>query len=133
MAGLTRTTYGGSPDRRSLVTDRGVGTGIGCTLTAAAFVGQPLDQASGVITDHVPAMYPITVDATGMATPFAGTSGTPTALSGFTLNDVDISGGDNVTGYLSRGDIDPAFLPVPFDPAGAGATSTGSFKFDAKA
>lgn len=128
MAGFTRKTYGGAPDRRALVTDRGVDTGVGCTLTASAFTGKP-----GVTDGVVPALYPVVVAADGKATPFAGTSGSAKPLSGFTLNVVDISGGDAVTGYMSRGDIDPAKLPIPFAVAGVDAASAPSFKFDAKA
>lgn len=126
--GPVRKSYGGAPDRRALVTDKGVNEGIGCTLTATNFTGKP-----GVVDGLVPALYPIVVDAAGKATVFVGTAGAKGKLSGFTLNPVDISGGDDITGYMNTGDIDVTKLPVTLDPAAVDAASSARFYFDAKA
>lgn len=125
---VRRKTYGLAADRRALLTEHAVEDGIGCTLTASAFTGKP-----GVVDNVVPALYPIVVDSAGKATPFAGTVGTPAALSGFTINPVDISNGDDVTGYMWHGTYDPTLLPVTFDPAAVAATSAQRFYFNGKA
>ena len=125
---VRRKTYGLAADRRALLTEHAVEDGIGCTLTASAFTGKP-----GVTDGVVPALYPIVVDAAGMATPFAGTTGVPGALSGFTINPVDISNGNDVTGYIWHGALDPTLLPVTFDPAAVNAASAARFYFNGKA
>ncbi len=122
-------SWGGSPDRRALVTERGVNEGIGCTLVAANFTGKAGVGADG----SIPALYPIVVAAaTGLASPFAGTANSP--LSGFTLNPANISQGNEPVAYMSRGDIDPSLLPTStFVLANVLAADAARFKFDAKA
>lgn len=125
---IRRKVYGLAANRRALLTEHGVGDGIGCTLTATQFTGKP-----GVTDGVVPALYPVKVSATGAATPFTGTAGTPGDLSGFTLNPVDISNGDDVTGYMWHGALDPSLLPVTFDPAAVKPADLARFYFNGKA
>ena len=118
-----RTSYGHAANRSALLTEHGVGDGIGCTLTAAAFTGKP-----GVADNIVPALYPVVVDADGKATPYAGGE-----LSGFTINPVDISNGDDSDGYIWHGALDPSKLPIPFDPATVTGSGASRFYFNGKA
>lgn len=105
----TRKSYG-RVNRSYLVTETGVGDGIGCTLPKAAF-----ENAPGVKDGLVPAGYPVTVAADGKAAPFAAGG----ELSGFTIDSVNVTLGDESIGYQWYGAIDPRKLPVAFDPAGA--------------
>lgn len=124
-----RKTYGRA-DRRALITEHAVGDGLGCTLNATAFA-----TAAGVADNLVPALYPVSVDADGRAWPFTAAGQTATAttparpFSGFTVNPVDVTHGDDVTGYIWHGTIDPALLPVAFDPAGVTTGNIGKFTF----
>ena len=120
-------SWGGSPDRRALVTERGVNEGIGCTLVAANF-----SNATYFPAGVVPALTAIVVDSAGLASPVLGTASAP--LSGFTLNDANVSQGNEVVAYMSRGDLDPTLLPVSaFVAATTLAADKARFKFDAKA
>lgn len=116
-----RTSYGRA-DRRALVTEHAVGDGLGCTLKTSDW-----SAATGVTDGLVPAMYPIVVDANGIGRPFAGTSGTPAALSGFTLNPVNVTDGDQPVAYVWHGTVDPDLLPVDFDPTAVSGAATSRF------
>lgn len=113
-----RTSYGRA-DRRALVTEHAVGDGLGCTLKKATW-----QAATNVQDGVVPAMYPVVVDANGIAAPY--TAGN---LSGFTINPVDVSGGDEPVAYVWHGTIDPALLPVTFDPSTVTGAALSRFVF----
>lgn len=118
----TRKPYG-RVNRRWLVTEHAVGEAVGCTLPNSVF-----GSATGVSGNIVPAGYPVVVGADGKAAPY--TSGN---LSGFTLNPVDLTNGDDSVAYVWHGTVDPSLLPVAFDPATVTGVSASRFKFDAKA
>ena len=129
----TRKAYGRA-NRSYLVTEPGIGDGIGCTLPKSAF-----NTAEGVTDGVVPAGYPIQVDSDGKAAPFEayepgedGAPGTGGELAGFTIDPVNVTNGDQSIGYQWYGAIDPSRLPVDFDPADV-APGNSRFYFAAKA
>lgn len=113
-----RTSYGRA-DRRALVTEHAVGDGLGCTLKKADW-----QSATAVEDNIVPCLYPVVVDANGIATPYAAGE-----LSGFTINPTDVSGGDEPAGYIWHGTIDPELLPVDFDPSTVTGAAVSRFLF----
>lgn len=114
-----RTEYGNT-NRRALITEHAVNDGLGCTLKAATWKNAP-----GVTDGIVPALYPVAVDADGIATPY--TSGG--TFSGFTINPVNTAKGDDSTGYIWHGTIDATLLPVTFDPASVTGAAASRFVF----
>ena len=116
----TRKTFASTVDRRALITEHAVSDGIGCTVDVSAFT-----DATDV-TDTIPALYPVVVSATGIATPY-----TAGALSGFLINGGPVGGGDFGDGYIWHGALDPAMLPGDFDPATV--TDAHQFNFNGKA
>lgn len=121
----TRKTYG-AVDRRALISEHAVSDGIGCTVDVSAFVDE-----TDVTNDTIPALYPVVVSASGVATPFAGTAGVPAVLSGFLINGGPVDRGDFGDGYIWHGALDPALIPGDFDVAGI--SNAHQFNFNGKA
>lgn len=114
----------GNADRRALLTSHAVGDGLGCTLTADQF-----KTAAGVKDNLVPALYPVSVAANGMAVPFTVAAQATAPFSGFTINPVDVTHGDDSDAYIWHGAIDASLLPVEFDPTAVTGGNIGHFVF----
>ena len=105
----TKRTFGPNVDRRYLVTDRRLDEGLGCTLDKATFTR----GANGVTAEGIiPAGYPIVVNAAGI-----GSRWSTGALSGITINAVDLNKDDGLVSYQTGGDVDPSLTPVDFSAA----------------
>lgn len=86
------------------------------TLDAAAFA-----SADGVSNGVVPSGYPVAREGDKLV-PYDATPETGNTLYGFSLDDRDISNGDEPTAVVWHGRIKTANLPVSFTaPADAGA------------
>ena len=86
------------------------------TLDAAAFA-----SADGVTGGVVPSGYPVSIEGDKLV-PYDPTPTTGNALYGFSIDDRDISKGDEPTAVLWHGRIKVANLPVTFEaPAEPGA------------
>lgn len=80
------------------------------TLDATAFA-----SADGVENGIVPSGYPVAQDETsGLLVPYDPTPTTGNTLYGFSIDDRDISGGDEPTAVMWHGRIKIDNLPVTF-------------------
>ena len=77
------------------------------TLNAAAFA-----SATGVVDGVVPSGYPLVDLGDGTFGPFS--DGATQTLAGFSIDDRDVSNGDEVTAVLWHGRIKVANLPIAF-------------------
>lgn len=85
------------------------------TLDATAFA-----SADGVTNGVVPSGYPVAVEGDKLV-PYDGTPTTGNVLYGFSIDDRDISKGDEPTAVMWHGRIKVANLPITFTaPADAG-------------
>lgn len=114
----------GRVNRRALITEHAVGDALGCTLQSTTWA-----SAAGVQDGLVPALYPVSVGADGIAVPFDTANQATAPFSGFTLDPVDTTKGDESVGYLWHGAIDASLLPVAFDPAGVTSGNISKFVF----
>ncbi|MGG7653509.1 hypothetical protein [Kocuria rosea] len=114
----------GRVDRRALITEHAVGDSLGCTLKAATWATAP-----GVSDGLVPALYPVTVGADGIAAPFVVGDQATKPFSGFIIDPVDTTKGDGSVGYIWHGTIDASLLPVAFAPAGVTSGNISKFVF----
>ena len=79
------------------------------TLKATAFA-----SADGVTDGVVPSGYPVAKDVDGFLVPFDDTPETGNDLYGFSIDDRDISNGDETTVVLWHGRIKVTNLPIEF-------------------
>lgn len=87
------------------------------TLKASAFA-----SADGVTGGVVPSGYPVAKDVDGFLVPYDDTPTTGNTLYGFSIDDRDISNGDETTVVLWHGRVKVDNLPIAFDvPADSGA------------
>lgn len=85
------------------------------TLNAAAF-----ESAEGVENGVVPSGYPLTDLGDGTYGPYTG--GADETLAGFSIDNRDITHGDELTAVMWHGRIKTDYLPVAFTaPTGASA------------
>ncbi len=83
------------------------------TLKASAFASAP-----GVVNGVVPSGYPVQEDAAGFLVPFTD------GVLKFSIDDRDISRGDEPTAVLWHGRIFVDNLPIPFTPPTAATAFT---------